>query len=327
MTTGNRLSMRLGRYRVWRHGVAFAASIAALALDGCRAGEAVQSVVEYVTTSCPLGAHAVVSADSGTPGLRKLVEKWCEEKDEHAMPVRHGPYAEIFESGTKRESGQYVHGKRDGAWTRRYGSGKPESIVVYRLGRPQSFVAWHENGQKWEEGGFVDGFKQGKWIRWHANGQKEFEANFDKGTLVGVYTLWHDNGRLQEQGEYRNGQREGLWTRWHMNGQKRSEILFRDGKPEEWYRSWHENGKPYEQALFRGGRPEGTYTIWHDNGQKEEEGTYKNGMLEGEVVAYDRDGKMWMKNEYRGGTIVDDVLPDSMAKSDLSDPLKIVPSP
>lgn len=314
------------RFHNWRTGIAMLASLFAPVLDGCqKAGDAVHTVVDYVTTPCPLGTKAVVSADTGTPGLKKLVERWCEEKGENAEPVRNGPYSEVYESGTKHEDGAYVHGKRDGAWTRRYGNGRPESIVTYAVGKPLSFQAWHENGQKWEEGYFTDGYKSGKWIRWHPNGQKEFEGSFEKGTLVGTYTLWHDNGRMQEQGVYKNGQRDGLWTKWHLNGQKQSELIYKNGKPDQVYKAWHENGAQFQEATFVDGQPEGKYTVWHDNGNKEEEGTYRNGVLDGPVIAYDKDGKQWMRNDYKGGSVVDDATADSASKQEMNDPLKLVP--
>jgi antitoxin component YwqK of YwqJK toxin-antitoxin module len=272
-------------------------------LSGCNF---FHQVVEYVTTSCPFGAKQVVSTESGTPGLKKLTEKWCEKLDQHGERIRHGPYLEVYESSYRKEIGQYRDGRRVGTWMRWYPTNQPSSTTVYEDGKPATFVAWHENGQKWEEGRFEKGRPNGAWIRWHANGKKEFEGFYNHGTLDRLFTTWHDNGQKEEEGSYDDGVRQGMWTKWHRNGQKRSEILFHDGKPEDWYRAWHENGQQAEQALFQHGKPEGTYTLWHDNGQKEEEGTYKDGLLEGGVTAWDKDGHVWMKNEYRGGDPVED---------------------
>lgn len=277
----------------------------AVGLSACKT-EILHELVDYATTPCPFGAHYVVSGESGTPGLRKLTEKWCEVKDEHGERIRHGPYFELYDSGAKKEVGQYQYGRREGTWKRWHANGRMDSISVYQDGKPQSFVGWHDNGQKWEEGRFDNGFKHGLWIRWHSNGQKEVETYYEHGTLERSYTVWHDNGQKQQQGEYKKGEREGLWTQWHANGQKRSEILFHAGKPDNWYRAWHENGQQAEQALFHDGKPEGSYTLWHDNGQKEEEGSYHDGRLDGQVTAWDRDGHVWMKTEYRGGSLVED---------------------
>jgi antitoxin component YwqK of YwqJK toxin-antitoxin module len=279
----------------------------AISATACKSDSGtVHRVVEYVTTPCPFGTDQVVSSDSGTPGLRKLMEKWCERVDDHGEHVRHGPYVEIYEGGGKREYGRFRDGKRDGTWSRWHPSGKIDAITLWDYGKPVSFEAWHDSGQKWEQGSFVDGFKQGPWLRWHENGQKELEANYDHGTLERLYTMWHDNGQKEQQGEYKHGIREGLWVAWHRNGQKRQEILYHEGKPDDWYRAWHENGQQAEQALFHDGKPEGEYVLWHDNGQKEEEGSYHNGMLDGPITAWDRNGNVWMKTEYKGGLQVDD---------------------
>ena len=288
-------------------------------LPACKGG-VVHEIIEYATTPCPIGTDQVVSTETGTPGLKKLTEKWCETKDANGERIRHGPYVEIYVSGAKEIVGRYRNGRRDGTWTRWHANGKVDTITIYADGKPQSFEAWHDNGQKWEEGYFKDGFKEGTWIRWHGNGQKEFEGHFEHGTLEHLYTMWHDNGQKEEQGGYKHGVRDGVWTMWHRNGQKRSEILFHNGKPDDWYRAWHENGQQAEQALFRDGKPEGSYTIWHDNGQKEEEGSYRDGVLDGRVTAWDKDGHVWMKTEYKGGSLVDDVAPDPQAAANPSEP-------
>lgn len=288
---------------------------ALLLLAACKPTEVLHDLVSYVTTPCPLGTEYVVSSDSGTPGLKKFTEKWCQTTDDHGEVIRHGPYVEVYESGSRKEAGQYSNGRRTGSWTRWYPGGKVDSVVGYKDGKPQSFLAWHDNGQRWEEGYFEQGSKQGVWIRWHANGQKEFEGSYEHGALDRGYTLWHDNGQKEEQGEYKQGVRSGLWTKWHRNGQKRSEILFHEGKPHEWYKAWHENGRQSEQALFHEGKPEGTYTIWHDNGEKEEEGTYRDGTLEGQVTAWDRNGNVWLKTKYQGGSIVEEPAGDSGSQS------------
>ena len=296
-----------------------AAVCAATAGTGCKALQTAHDVFVYATTPCPYGTEYVVSTETGTPGLRKFAEKYCQARDAKGDAVRYGPYVELYEKGHKRESGQYADGKRDGGWSRWYPGGQVEAQIRYDHGKVVAFTAWHENGMKWEEGGFDNGFKNGTWIRWYSNGQKEVEATYDHGVLDRDYTLWHDNGQKQERGTYNHGIREGMWVKWHPNGQRQSEILFHDDKPEDWYKAWHENGRPSEPALFHAGKPEGMYTIWHDNGQKEEEGSYHDGQLDGKVTAWDRDGKVWLKTEYKGGALADDPAAEPVAPPSLAD--------
>jgi antitoxin component YwqK of YwqJK toxin-antitoxin module len=307
-----------------RRALLVAGLVATGALAGCKTEGLVGELVEYATTPCPLGARYVVSKDSGTPGLKKLTEKWCQIEDESGEPVRHGPYGEWYESGAKAESGQYRRGLRDDTWTRWYPSGKVDAIIEYANGKPVSFVAWHENGQRWEEGGFVDGFKQGVWRRWYGNGQKELEASYEHGILAHHYTIWHDNGQRQEEGDYAKGAREGWWSAWYSNGQKRSDILFHEGRADDWYKAWHENGTQSHLALFHDGKPEGTYTIWHDNGQKAEEGTYHDGVLDGRITAWDRDGNVWLKTDYKGGLQVEGSMSDPAKASAPVEPSRSV---
>jgi antitoxin component YwqK of YwqJK toxin-antitoxin module len=319
VSTSSRWQPARRRVRPSRGGIAVIVSLVAAALSACKTG-IVHEVIEYVTTPCPFGTKQVVSKETGTPGLKKLTEKWCQIEDAHGDPIRHGPYLELYDSGTKQEVGQYRNGRRDGTWKRWHPNGRVEAITIYEEGKLQGIAAWHDNGQKWEEGHFEDGFRQGAWIRWHSNGQKEVEGYYVHGVLERLYTMWHDNGQKEQQGEYKNGIRQGLWTSWHRNGQKRSEILYRNGKVDDWYRAWHENGQQAEQALFHDGKPEGSYTIWHDNGQKEEEGTYHDGVLDGQVTAWDKDGQVWMKTEYKGGSLVDEPAHDPLADANPSQP-------
>lgn len=297
-----------------------AAMVAASMTGACKPVEFARHVFWYATTPCPFGTEYVVSSETGTPGLKKFTEKWCQTVDAKGDRVRYGPYVELYEKGHKKESGQYAStGSRDGTWTRWYPGGQLEATITYDNGKLVRFSAWHENGMKWEEGGFDKGFKNGPWYRWHQNGQKELESFYDHGVLDRDFTAWHDNGQKQERGTYDHGVREGMWITWYPSGQKRNEILFQHGKPEDWYKAWHENGRPSEQALFHGGKPEGTYTIWHDNGQKEEEGSYHDGVLDGNVTAWDRDGHAWLKTEYKGGVLAGDEEHNASVPPSLAD--------
>ena len=301
---------------LWNAALLVVAVLAAGATMACEPIELATHAFYFATTPCPFGAEYVISTETGTPGLRKFTEKWCQRKNEKGEAVRYGPYVELYEKGHKKETGRYDHeGQRDGTWMRWYPGGARKAMIVYDAGKPVSLAAWHESGLKWEQGSFDNGFKNGPWHRWHSNGQKEIESFYDHGVLDRNFTVWHDNGQKQELGAYKHGVREGLWVKWHANGQKQNEILFHDGQPDDWFRAWHANGQQATQALFNDGKPEGVYTIWHDNGQKEEEGVYHGGVLDGKVTAWDREGRVWLKTEYKGGSLAEDAPPpESLAK-------------
>jgi antitoxin component YwqK of YwqJK toxin-antitoxin module len=68
------------------------------------------------------------------------------------------------------------------------------------------YESWYENGQKSEEGEYVDGKMHGRWVAWYQNGQKE------------------------EEGEYVNGKRHGIWTFWDEDGNKENERIYFNGR-------------------------------------------------------------------------------------------------
>ena len=60
------------------------------------------------------------------------------------------------------------------------------------------WTAWHENGQKSDEGTFKDGEKEGTWATWHANGQKWSEGTTKDGKRDGkkITEATFKNGEL-----------------------------------------------------------------------------------------------------------------------------------
>ena len=40
------------------------------------------------------------------------------------------------------------------------------------------YKSWHDDGQKWQEGDYLDGKRTGHWISWYSNGQKKEEGDY-----------------------------------------------------------------------------------------------------------------------------------------------------
>ena len=95
-----------------------------------------------------------------------------------------------------------------------------------------------------EDGEYVDGKKEGRWVSYFAN------------------------GNVRSEGSYRDGQKEGPWTQYHPNGNKKSEATFVGGKYTGLYTSYHENGKRQWQGRYneiRGNSADGTKEgVWLD---------------------------------------------------------------
>ena len=54
-------------------------------------------------------------------------------------------------------------------------------------------ICKYENGQKSEEGNYLNGKRDGKWTWWYENGQKWVEANYKDGKML-RRTEWNENG-------------------------------------------------------------------------------------------------------------------------------------
>lgn len=53
---------------------------------------------------------------------------------------------------------------------------------------------YHENGKIQQEGFFVDGKLDGKWVSYDSNGLKIAIAEFSKGEKVGSWFFWNNEG-------------------------------------------------------------------------------------------------------------------------------------
>ena len=51
------------------------------------------------------------------------------------------------------------------------------------LVKDRPHLIWYENGQKYEEGEFKNGKREGRWMRWYENGQKK-ERELRNGKIV-----------------------------------------------------------------------------------------------------------------------------------------------
>lgn len=114
----------------------------------------------------------------------------------------------------------------------------------------------------------------GNWIRWHNNGQKREEGVYVDGKETGLWTLWHYNGEKYEEGNYMDGRETGKWREWTNNGKLIMECNYLDGKLSGQFESWHENGKKKIEGKYSNGGRIGSWYWWDINGEKEGEKNY-----------------------------------------------------
>jgi antitoxin component YwqK of YwqJK toxin-antitoxin module len=136
-----------------------------------------------------------------------------------------------------------------------------------------------KDGQKLEEGNYVNNRKVGTWKLYHCNGRVKCEMVYgeDKSAFVKNY---YENGVLREQGTWKNN----TWT----------------GD----YKYFYETGKPfYEFAFNEDGKREGFQKYFYENGNTMYEGTWKDSKEAGVIKEYYEDGSLKAEKSFNDGKI------------------------
>jgi hypothetical protein len=90
--------------------------------------------------------------------------------------------------------------------------------------------SWNRNGNKVEEGRFINGKMDGVWTSWHPNGVKAGELHYTTGKQNGQFTTWHDNGQIAVQGYHKDDAADGEWFSWNKTGRLTKKLIWDNGK-------------------------------------------------------------------------------------------------
>jgi antitoxin component YwqK of YwqJK toxin-antitoxin module len=123
--------------------------------------------------------------------------------------------------------------------------------------------------QKVEEGYYVNGRKEGVWIKYFANGGIQLKGTYNNNRPEGSFTRYYQNGQIAEQGEFRANGYKGLLLRYHENGQL-----------------------AYRANFNNQGQESGKVSYYHPNGKLALSYTVKNGEVKGQVSRYNTSGQL-----------------------------------
>jgi antitoxin component YwqK of YwqJK toxin-antitoxin module len=147
------------------------------------------------------------------------------------------------------------NGKRIGKWVFK-GSDRPNSGV--------------SKDGKVEEGYFVEGRKEGIWIKYHSDGKTvSLKGNYTNNRPEGDYKRFHKSGKMRESGSFSKDEYKGLLTRYYANGKM-----------------------AYQGTYNNSGYENGTIKYFHENGNLALEYIVKNNELNGKVSRYYEDGSL-----------------------------------
>ncbi|MEO8703119.1 MAG: hypothetical protein ABI867_23945 [Kofleriaceae bacterium] len=213
--------------------------------------------------------------------------------------TKDGPFITLFPDNQIEISGTYKDGALDGMWQRHH-------LVT---------------GAVVEQGGYVAGKKQGKWLqsdpqgaalgdytmtegtgiekRWLDDGTLYSEIAYKAGTLDGTSKIYA-KGVVMESTKYKAGKLDGAHAFGTFNS-LRFEETFAKGIRRGRRRIFHQGSLIADEYYDRAGRLDGPYTSWRSQKIKRVEGAYSSGRRTGDWVWNDDKGKKEREGSYSGG--------------------------
>jgi antitoxin component YwqK of YwqJK toxin-antitoxin module len=158
-----------------------------------------------------------------------------------------------------------------------------------------------------EEGFYVDGRKEGIWIKYFSSGTVQLKGTYNNNRPEGAFTRYYPNGKIAEQGEFQSNGYKGLLLRYHENGQL-----------------------AYRANFNNQGQESGKVSYYHTNGKVALTYVVKNGEVMGEVARYNESGQLLstfdVNSEGKIST-VHKIKPNTVVTNSLSTPSKALYPP
>lgn len=158
-------------------------------------------------------------------------------------------------------------GKRTGHW------------IYYGKDRPRSNYPMNS---KIEEGRYIDGLKDGIWIKYYPDGKtKKLEGNFINNRPKGIYTRYYDNGVKMESGNFSYKNFNGPYFRYYRNGKISYKCTFnKQGKETGLVQHFHSNGILAMEYTAKDGLVVGKLSRYYEDGSVKE------------IINYNENGKI-----------------------------------
>lgn len=175
-----------------------------------------------------------------------------------------------------------------------YENGKPKTVYYFKteadlkqhpsdttigkliaVNKPLNFrqEQFYENGQKINEGQFVNGYASGIWHFYYSTGILEAKSNYQKGLSIDTVFCYSETGNLKRivfDADKNTGYRHSI--DYYENGDRMLECYyFEDSLGNEKFegpkREWHPNGQLKEDAILKDGKSIGTWKEWDEKGK------------------------------------------------------------
>lgn len=219
---------------------------------------------------------------------------------------KNGAWKMYYPNGNKRELSHYEMGEKEGVFKSWYADGQPEISGEFHDDKYEGpYKEWYLNGQLKKEGEYLYGAHIGQWFWWYENGQMREKGIFDLGVKNGSFEGWFENGQLEYTGNFHKGDKHGIWQGFYQDGSKDYYSTYDYGKITGQSTTWYPDGTVSSSGTFDQGRAIGSIQFFHPNGQLAAEEFYENGDRTAVKWYYDNG----MEKEYTGIDMIDPSFP------------------
>ena len=156
-------------------------------------------------------------------------EGWVEQTGYYRNGEFDGKWNWFDVNGFVLRKESYHRGEEDGEFNE-YDINKNLVLSgMYKNGMRVGYWIYHVNDHK-EEGNYLNGERDGKWVFWYTAKQKMFEGDFSFGQKEGAHKTWYSNGILKSSGKYNGDVKNGKWRYFEINGLLDHTHLYKFGK-------------------------------------------------------------------------------------------------
>ena len=200
-----------------------------------------------------------------------------------------GIWSSWFPNGEKKYNAKFIDGKPDGNYSEYDNKGRITKKIEYKEGSILSEHHIIRDASGITEYHKSNGVLDGKWTRWYPNGNKAEQGTYMNGKKNGSWNGWFKTNKKNYNSNYDNGKRAGNYIEWDTKGKKVKDIEYSNGNRIKEYLII-KDGVGFMEVSKRYGKLNGPWVRWYSQGIKEEEGKYKNGIKVGTWSKYSMDG-------------------------------------
>ena len=126
----------------------------------------------------------------------------------------------------------------------------PKNNEHIKIENNQKITTYYANGAKSAEMTFLNGYRDGEYIKYYPNGKLILKGNYEVGESNGHYSKYHSNGNLREEGNYVYGDYDGVVKTYYSNGKLKSETSYVYGEKHSEQKQYNQQGALTKKTTY-----------------------------------------------------------------------------